>query len=461
LRSPDPRSTAAILPALFRNEVRNLLTSRALWILLLILSPLVGYSFIQAVSLFGEASRSALQSAELARGMTPLDGILVPTFGGFYLVVTLLFPFVAIRAVGQEKQSGALKLALQSPVRVPTLVATKVLAVGLVWLIVLLPAASAVAAWRLLGGHLYGPEVAGLLFGHALYGLAVTAIAFFAAAVTESIATGAIVTLAFTIGSWVLDFAASGQVGWLAKLAPLSLTATLREFEHGLFASAGALRTLTFSLALLALSVVWLPPGTRLRAKLAISIAMLFAAALLVAGAGETRWYVELSEDQRNSFDPEDEAALRKIMAPLAITLYLSPDDSRAREMESDVLAKLRRAVPRLTIRYASVKAGPFGASGDDRYGVIVYEYAGKHEESRSNSPREILPILYGLADVTVKPGAVTIYPGYPLVAEPAAAAWWFYGALPGLILYGWWRTRGAAPAPRRSGQSQPREKQS
>jgi hypothetical protein len=33
----------------------------------------------------------------LAGSPSPLDGILVPTFGGFYIGVTLLFPFVAIR----------------------------------------------------------------------------------------------------------------------------------------------------------------------------------------------------------------------------------------------------------------------------------------------------------------------------------------------------------------------------
>jgi ABC-2 type transport system permease protein len=51
-----------------------------------------------------------LSFPELARGMTPLDGILVPTLGAFYLGTTLLFPFVAIRALGQDKESGALKL---------------------------------------------------------------------------------------------------------------------------------------------------------------------------------------------------------------------------------------------------------------------------------------------------------------------------------------------------------------
>ena len=105
----------AVLSALFGFELRRLLAGRAFWALLLILAPLAGYGYIEAVRLFGEASRTALQFPEMARGMTPLDGILVPTLGAFYLGTTLLFPFVAIRALGQDRESGAAKLALQWP----------------------------------------------------------------------------------------------------------------------------------------------------------------------------------------------------------------------------------------------------------------------------------------------------------------------------------------------------------
>jgi hypothetical protein len=71
----------AVLSALFGFELRRLLAGRAFWALLLILAPLAGYGYVEAVRLFGEASRTALQFPEMARGMTPLDGILVPTLG--------------------------------------------------------------------------------------------------------------------------------------------------------------------------------------------------------------------------------------------------------------------------------------------------------------------------------------------------------------------------------------------
>ena len=101
---------AAPFAPLLLKELREIVAGRALWIMLLIMCPLVGYSFFQALSLYGESSVAAQQSPALAVSLSPLDGVLVPTFGSLYVAVTLLFPFVAIRALSHEKESGSLKL---------------------------------------------------------------------------------------------------------------------------------------------------------------------------------------------------------------------------------------------------------------------------------------------------------------------------------------------------------------
>src|SRR6202162_1117890 len=207
LRSPDAsRALRAPSRPLLTKELRQIAGGRALWTMLLLLCPLIGYSFVQAVSLYGEVSRAASQSPALASGLSPLDGVLVPTFGAFYVAVTLLFPLVAIRVRGQEKETGAVRLLIQLPYRAPPLIAAKLAGTLAAWLIAPLPALSALAVWSFLGGHLDAPETLNLLFGHLLYGLLVGAIALFAASISESAATAAIVTLPFTIGSWVLDF---------------------------------------------------------------------------------------------------------------------------------------------------------------------------------------------------------------------------------------------------------------
>ena len=94
------------------------------------------------------------------------------------------------------------------------------------------------ALWKTSGGHLSFPETSNLVLGHLIYGLLVGAIALFAASISDSAATAAIVTLAFTLGSWVLDFTLAGQPGLLEWIARLSLTQVLRPFEQGLLSVA-------------------------------------------------------------------------------------------------------------------------------------------------------------------------------------------------------------------------------
>src|SRR5215207_11401645 len=103
--------------------------------MLLLVCPLIGYSFAQALTLYGETSRAGLDSPVLATGLSSLDGILVPTLGAFYVAVTLLFPFVAIRVLGQEKESGALRLLVQLPYRSPTFITAKLAAVLAAWML--------------------------------------------------------------------------------------------------------------------------------------------------------------------------------------------------------------------------------------------------------------------------------------------------------------------------------------
>src|SRR5262249_61102988 len=72
LRSPDTAvAHRAPIQQLLAKELREIASGRALWIMLLILCPLVGYSFFQAVSLYGEASAAAGDSPVLRGGLAP------------------------------------------------------------------------------------------------------------------------------------------------------------------------------------------------------------------------------------------------------------------------------------------------------------------------------------------------------------------------------------------------------
>ena len=304
------RRPIALLAPLLRKEFRELATGSSLWVLLLLLSPLVGYSFIQAVALYAEASRPALSIPELARQLSPFDGILVPTLGGFYLAITLLFPFIAIRLVAAEKASGGLKLLVQLPYRLTDLVTAKFAALTAAWLVALIPVLSALIDWNLLGGHLDTSETVILIVGHLLYALLIGAISFLAAALTEGGATAAILALAVTLGSWVLDFAALDRGGVSSVLASLSLTSLLRPFEQGLLSIPNVLAMLIVTAGFLALTAIWLPPGTSLGRKLSGSALIIGAAGILIGGAAQVAIVLDVTPDRQETYASWSNSAL-------------------------------------------------------------------------------------------------------------------------------------------------------
>ena len=435
-------AAGAPLAPLLAKELREIVAGRALWIMLLLLCPLVGFGFFQAVSLYGDASQSALQSPVLATSLSPFDGMLIPTLGSFYVGVTLLFPFVAIRSLASEKETGALRLLVQLPYGSATLISAKLIAIASAWVLCTIPALSALVIWALLGGHIGASETINLLAGHFLYALLIGAIALFAAAVADSSATAAIITLAFTIGSWVLDFALAGNPGLLGSISRISLTQTLRTFEQGLLSIGLVLGIVAAICAFAALAAVWLPPGVNVRAKLVRSVICIVLAGLIVAATMRIRLVTDVTEDQRNSFPSADARALANLSEPLTVTVHLAPEDPRYVDLSRNVLAKLERVMPNVTIRLAGDRAART-AGQDEHYGEVEYVYGQRSDVSRSTSHREILPLLYALAGrepPRPEPGAE--YPGYPLDANAQPALAWFFGALPALIACAWWWSR-------------------
>ena len=276
-----------------------------------------------------------------------------------------------------------------------------------------------------------------------LYGLLVGSIALFSASISESSATAAIVTLAFTIGSWVLDFALAGQPGVLEWVSHLSLTQTLRGFEQGLLSAGLVLGIVAAIGGFAALAAVWLHPGVPLRAKLIWSAVCVTIVAAVVAVATQIAVSVDLTEDRRNSFPAADQRALADLREPLIITVHFAPEDPRYVDLRRNVLLKLERVMPHVTIRLATTGQSMVGSTSEEAYGEVEYSYGGRSDKSRSTSHREVLPLIYALAGKPIpKPIAGEEYPGYPLLANASPALAWFLGGLPLLIVIAWWWSR-------------------
>jgi hypothetical protein len=288
------------------------------------------------------------------------------------------------------------------------------------------------------------PELGNVLLGHWLYGAVVTGLALLVATVADSGATAAIITLAITLGFWVLDFAAAGDGGILKSLGSLSLTALLRGFERGIFSVGSMLAALTAALGLAVAARILIDLRAAASRKLTLLATTVFAVTVLSAGVVQLHIYADASQDRRNSFARADADTLSALQKRLTVVVRLAPEDPRYIDFERSILGKLQRTMPDVRIVQESRTRTGALEEASDKYGTILYQYGGREAESRSTGTGEILPLIYGLAQIERKSTPTgPPYPGYPLEAGTRSAEVWFYGALPLLIVAVWITTQG------------------
>ena len=420
-------------------DARELLATRSYWLLLLAVSVLVGQAFITAVGFYAEASGAGGGPAALSQGLNPLDGILVPTFGAYDLAATLLLPFVVIRLVAHERQTGAVWLQMQAPPAFGMTMLSKGLVLLLSWIVALLPGFSALLLWRSIGGHVYAPETLGLLLGYGLRGVTAIGICAAAAALATSAASAAVLALAITIGTWALDYFAAARGGLVAVIATYTPLAALRAFERGEIRGATICILLTLGAAGLALATTTVRSGRTTKERVSRSVAVIAASVVLCGMAAQIRSSADVSENRRNSFSAADEQALRALNAPLRIEVNLAAEDPRLLDLEQGVLAKLRRTVPDITVLYTTKgRSGLFQSAGD-HYGEIWYASGNRRAMSRSTIEEVVLETVYDVTGTRAPtPGSATAYSGYPLRAESAAAPWLFFVGWPLLFGVAW-----------------------
>ncbi len=421
---------------LLEKEWRELLVSRAWWVLLLAMGPLVGLSFMGAVRTYAEVSGLNGTAAGVGEALSPLIGVWAPTFSACELAAVFLLPFVAIRLVGGGRQSGALKLELQHSMRAITRMAAKALALLAGWMIAMLPPLIAIALWKSYGGSAYAPELAVLIAGHILNAGLSIALAAAASSLSEHPSTAAILTLSFTVGTWIVSFFAAVQGGWWETVAGYTPSAMVAEFQHGLV----RLDIVTIALALtmtgLGLAAIWMRLGVpvRRRAHESIGLAVVAAAAIFACSFGTASW--DASESRSNSFPEADERALRQIHTPLRIVAHLAQEDPRRADLEHRALSKLRRVMPNVQVQYvAATSIGMFEQTGA-HYGEIWYELGGKKTMSRVTTSEGVLESIYSLAGIAPpQESDDEIFRGHPLAVAPKGAGAIFYILWPCLVV--------------------------
>jgi ABC-type transport system involved in multi-copper enzyme maturation permease subunit len=421
---------------LLGKEWRELMAARSWWILLAAMGPLVGFSFISAVRTYAEASGLGGTSAGVGEAFSPLIGVWAPTFSACELAAVFLLPFVAIRLVAGDRQSGALRLELQQPLPAIALVSAKALVLTLGWLVAFIPPLVAVVLWKGYGGWIYPPELAAVATGHLLNAGLTIALAAAMSALAEHPSTAAILTLGATVGTWIVSFVAAVNGGWWERVAGYTPTAMVAEFQHGLVRLSVVLVAATLTASGLALAAIWLRSGVSTRRRTSESVVLAAAAAVAIAVGTLATPSWDLSEDRANSFSKADEAALARIAAPLSIEVHLAPEDPRRVDLERRVLGKLRRVLPRTDVRYVSSTSIGLFEQTSPHYGEIWFEIGGRRAMTRSTTVDGVLDVIDRLAGVS--PPAreeETAFRGHPLAVPPRGAAWLFYVIWPALVV--------------------------
>src|SRR6185295_2785819 len=248
----------------------------------LAMGPLVGVTFISAVRTYAEASGLNGTAAGVGEAFSPLVGIWAPTFSACEVAAVFLLPFVAIRLVSGDRQTGALKIEAQPPLPAFARIGAKALILSVAWLAASLPALVAIALWRSYGGSIYAPEVATVAFGHLLNAGLTIALAAVTASVSEHPSTAAILTLTVTVGTWILNFIAAVQGGAWERIAGYTPPAMIATFQRGLVRLDVVLIASLLIAAGLALAAVWIRTGVAVRRRVRETCAWTAAAAAAI-----------------------------------------------------------------------------------------------------------------------------------------------------------------------------------
>jgi hypothetical protein len=274
----------------------------------------------------------------------------------------------------------------------------------------------------LAGAHVDAIETALALAGEGLHATLVAAVSIAAAAWTRTLAQAATIGILVSLLSWAIE-AAEGfaALAWLGGASAWSVERQLEPFQRGIVSVGSFAWLFAASAGAVVLSLIGARFDVAPIRRIGLAAVTIATTALLLFAASSSRRAYDWSEQRRGSLPPAAVDALRRIAEPLALDVFLDRDDSRRRQLESDVLAKLYLARPDLVVRTplddrATVAEGVHDAD----YGQIVVHVGSVSKRTRSTSRRELVTLIFEAAGRALPDWSMPPYPGFPFVAEGA-----------------------------------------
>ncbi len=398
---------------LILKEIKDLFFSKTALLLILITCFIVGYSFFTAVSLYSNASISAINNPLYATGFEPVPGVFVPTFGGLFIIFSLFLPFLYISLIGNEKRYNTLTLLLQLSFNLRDIILSKIIAGILFLIFILFLSLPATGLWICWGGHIPWIELSLLMIGYFLYGLLVLSISIFASTIFNNMMSASIFSIVTIIVSWLIDFGKDMNISpFFITISEWTLTKTLKYFEDGIFSFRAFAYFILLSVSFIISSYVFLRLDLKKKWRFILATITFLIVGVFVSSL--IHFNKDLTESGRNSFSPDITLALKKI-PNIEIDVYLERTDSRFKDYERSFLRKLRLIRNDVKVNLKT------GDTLKENYGLFVYKVNNKSAKTFSNSEEEIFPILFQLAGIRVDNSVSGVsYSGYPLVTATA-----------------------------------------
>jgi len=396
---------------LISKEVTMVFRNKTALIYFFLLFAIISYSFYSAVDLYSKASVAAIGNPLYAAGFEPAPGIFVPTFGGLFIIFSLIAPFLLIRSFGDEKRFNTLPMLLQLPYSVRSLFLTKLFSATLLILVSILLFAPVIFFWHFLGGHIPRGELILLMSGYFLYGLFIVSVSFFSSSLFGSASGSSVFSLAIIMFSWFVDFGKEMNIiPFLNKLSDFTTTKQLKIFEEGILSLQAIVYYLLLSIFFLLLSYYFFDPNIKNKRR---SVLMTFIAFILLFGSVANIGYKsDVSESGKNSFSSAEVEFLKKLPS-VNIEIFLEPTDGRFKDYENDFLKKLKMVKSDISVSFSK------GKKLKEKYGLFKYKLNNKTDETYSNSAYEIFMVLEDLSGLKIeKRENGEKFRGFPLVVE-------------------------------------------
>ena len=396
---------------LIKKELNDLLKSKTATLFIILYSSLISYSFYTAVDLYSKASLGASKNPIYATGFEPVLGVFVPTFGGWFMIISLLAPFLFIQSINKEKKYNTIALLTGLPESLNKILFIKFFSAILFLLILLILILPVFVIWYIAGGYIPITEVLLLIIGHLLYAILIITISFFCSSIFSDSTQASIMALSLIIFSWFLDFAKDMNLNnFVDGVLEFSITKQLKYFENGIFSLQSLLYFILLIVFFYFLTYLFFDFTIKNKTKPLLSVAMFFALLFLVNS--KINYNIDISQSQKNSFAPNETKFLKDIPS-FQIDIFLSKTDSRLKDYNNDFLKKIKLIKNNIKINYI------IDNSLAKNYGIFKYTINNKSEITYSNSSKEIFMVLENLSGLKIdKQKKALHFKGYPLTVK-------------------------------------------